>query len=158
LRLRVATADPPTLYEWIGGAPALEKLFTTFYEHVHDDALLAPVFAGMDPDHPRHVAAWLGEVFGGPATYSAEHGGHPHMVRRHAGRAITEEQRRRWVALLLDTADEVGVPADPEFRASLVGYLEWGSRLAVMFSAPGADVSVPEPMPTWDWAKPPWQG
>jgi hemoglobin len=79
-------------------------------------------------------------------------------ISRHLGRGITEEQRRRWVTLLLDTADEVGLPADPEFRASFVGYLEWGSRLAVLFSAPSADAPAPEEMPTWKWAKPPWQG
>ena len=148
---------PPTLYEWMGGAPALEKLFDTFYRHVRDDAVLEPVFRHMDPDHSRHVAAWVGEVLGGPPAYSSTRGGHSHMVSRHVGRAITESQRRRWLTLLLDTADEVGVPDDPEFRASLVGYLEWGSRLAVLFSAPGASPSVDEPMPTWDWAKPPWQ-
>jgi hemoglobin len=147
----------PTLYEWAGGASALEELFDRFYAHVAGDALLAPVFAHMGAGHPKHVAAWVGEVLGGPKTYSAERGGHPHMISRHLGRGITEEQRRRWVTLLLDTADEVGLPADPEFRASFVGYLEWGSRLAVIFSAPGADTSAPEEMPTWDWAKPPWQ-
>lgn len=149
--------ETPTLYEWAGGAEALQKLFDAFYLRVRDDEILAPVFADMPADHPQHVAAWLGEVFGGPAVYSREHGGHQHMVGRHLGRGITEQQRRRWVALLLDTADDVGLPGDPEFRASFVGYLEWGSRLAVMFSAPGADASVPEPMPTWNWAKPPWQ-
>ena len=64
----------PTLYEWAGGAEALERLFTRFYARVADDDLLAPVFAGMDPRHPQYVAAWLGEVFGGPARYSAERG------------------------------------------------------------------------------------
>jgi hemoglobin len=147
----------PTLYEWLGGAPALSTLFDRFYEKVPNDPVLAPVFADMSPDHSQHVAAWLGEVFGGPPTYSTAHGGHHHMISRHLGRAITEEQRRRWVTLLLDTADEVGLPADPEFRASLVGYLEWGSRLAVMFSASDEAPAVPEPMPTWDWAKPPWE-
>lgn len=148
---------PPTLYEWMGGAPALEKLFDTFYSHVGDDEMLAPVFRDMDPNHARHVAAWVGEVLGGPKTYSTQRGGHQHMVNRHVGRGITEEQRRRWLTLLLETADEVGLPDDPEFRASLVGYLEWGSRLAVMFSGPGATPAVDEPMPTWGWAKPPWQ-
>jgi hemoglobin len=146
----------PSLYEWAGGSAALEKLFATFYGHVREDPVLEPVFRHMDSDHHRHVAVWVGEVLGGPKTYSTERGGHPHMIGRHAGRAITEAQRKRWVDLLLETADEVGLPSDPEFRASFVGYLEWGSRLAVMFSAPGADVSVPEPMPTWDWAKQPW--
>lgn len=147
----------PTLYEWLGGAPNLERLFTRFYDKVPADPLLAPVFADMHPGHATHVAEWVGEVFGGPKAYSSTRGGHTHMISRHLGRAITEEQRRRWVTLLLDTADEVGLPSDPEFRASFVGYLEWGSRLAVLFSAPGADASAPEEMPTWDWAKPPWQ-
>ncbi|MGQ0837705.1 group II truncated hemoglobin [Actinokineospora sp.] len=147
----------PTLYEWAGGAPAFERLFTTFYQHVADDEVLAPVFSGMDPAHPRHVAAWLAEVFGGPTRYSGERGGHRHMVGRHLGRAITERQRRRWVALLIDTADEVGLPDDPEFRAAFVGYLEWGTRMAMVLSQPGVTAEVPEPMPTWGWGeRRPW--
>lgn len=151
------TEGTPTLYEWAGGSAALEKLFDAFYTKVRDDDVLAPVFAGMSAEHPKHVAAWLGEVFGGPPEYSKQHGGHPHMVGKHLGRAITERQRRRWVELLIDTADEVGLPDDPEFRASFVGYLEWGSRMAVVLSAPGVKPDVPEPMPTWHWARPPWQ-
>lgn len=148
----------PSLYTWAGGAPALERLFTDFYETVRADELLAPVFAGMDDDHPKHVAAWLGEVLGGPAVYSRDHGGHPHMVRAHLGRAITEQQRRRWLSLLLDAADRVGLPDDPEFRASLIGYLEWGTRMAVVLSAADARPDLNEPMPTWTWVRPPWQG
>lgn len=148
----------PSLYEWAGGAEALVKLCTEFYRVVPDDELLAPVFAGMGADHPKHVAAWLGEVLGGPAVYSQEHGGHPEMARHHLGRAITEQQRRRWVALLLDAADRVGLPDDPEFRASFVGYLEWGSRMAVILSAPDAQPDLNEPTPIWPWARPPWRG
>ena len=147
----------PTLYEWAGGADALRNLTETFYRHVPEDELLAPVFAQMDPAHPAHVAAWLGEVFGGPTEYSTNRGGHAHMIGRHLGRALTEEQRRRWVALLLDTADEVGLPADPEFRASFVGYLEWGTRMAVMLSQPGIEAPGQSPMPTWHWALPPYR-
>ncbi|WP_246128139.1 group II truncated hemoglobin [Amycolatopsis rhizosphaerae] len=148
----------PTLYDWAGGQEALIRLFEAFYRRVLADELLAPVFAGMDPHHPRHVADWLAEVFGGPTRYSTERGGHRHMIGRHRGRGITEEQRRRWVSLLLDTADEVGLPADPEFRAAFAGYLEWGSRLAVFFSQPGAPAGADEPMPRWNWgAAPPWQ-
>ena len=72
----------PTLYEWLGGLPALETLTKRFYERVKTDALLAPVFARMGADHPRHVALFLAEVLGGPTTYSTEHGGHPHMIGR----------------------------------------------------------------------------
>jgi hemoglobin len=149
----------PSLYEWAGGAAAFEKLFQTFYQRVPQDELLAPLFAGMDPDHAKHVAAWLGEVFGGPRTYSENRGGHAHMVGKHLGRGITEQQRRRWVALLQETADEVGLPDDPEFRSAFVGYLEWGTRMAVIFSRPGAEPNPAEPMPTWGWGNVrPWQG
>jgi hemoglobin len=147
----------PTLYEWAGGHEALVKLLTIFYGHVLEDPLLEPVFRHMDAHHAEHVAVWLGEVFGGPAAYSGEHGGHAHMIGRHLGRGITEQQRRRWVSLLLDAADEAGLPGDPEFRAAFAGYVEWGSRLAVLFSAPGAEPNLHEPVPHWDWTRPPWQ-
>jgi hemoglobin len=141
------------LYEWAGGEPALRKLFERFYERVPDDALLAPIFARMDPAHAAHVAAFVGEVFGGPAQYSAEHGGHPTMIRKHLERALSNTQRKRWVALLLDCADEVGLPDDPEFRSAFVSYLEWGSRLAVINSQPGADATIEAPMPRWGWGE-----
>ena len=126
---------------------------TAFYRRVAGDAILAPVFAVMSPDHPKRVAAFLAEVFGGPKTYSAAHGGHPHMVRQHLGRMLTEEQRAHWMRLLLVCADEAGIPADPEFRSAFVGYLEWGTRLAVINSGAGATVDEHAQMPRWGWGE-----
>ena len=51
--------------------------------------------------------------------------------------------------LLLETGDAVGVPDDPEFRSAIVGYFEWGSRLAVINSQLGAEVDADAPMPKW---------
>jgi hemoglobin len=147
------SAPIPTLYEWCGGIDALNRLTDRFYERVHDDPVLAPIFAHMNAEHPRHVAAFLAEVLGGPKAYSAEHGGHPHMVQQHLNRRLTQEQRRAWMTLLLDTADRLGLPDDPEFRSALVGYLEWGSRLAVINSQPGATVDSDAPMPKWGWGE-----
>lgn len=149
----------PTLFAWAGGHEALERLFTRFYQRVPEDALLRDVFARMDPAHAQHVAAFVAEVFGGPTAYSQDHGGHPHMIRKHLGRALAEPQRRRWIELLLDCADEVGLPSDPEFRSAFVAYLEWGSRLAVINSQPGAAADENQPMPRWGWgeAKGPYQ-
>lgn len=143
----------PTLYEWVGGGDALNRLTARFYRRVEDDAILAPIFAHMNPEHPQHVAAFLAEVLGGPADYSATHGGHPHMIRAHLHRHLDHAQRRAWLALLLDTADELGLPDDPEFRSALVGYLEWGSRLAVINSQADATVEVDAPMPKWGWGE-----
>lgn len=143
----------PSLFEWVGGLEALNCLTTRFYERVRDHPELAPVFAHMGGEHPQHVAAFLAEVLGGPADYSARHGGHPHMIRQHLNRHLQQSQRRAWVALLLDTADELQMPDDPEFRSALVGYLEWGSRLAVINSQPGAEADENAPMPTWGWGE-----
>ena len=143
----------PTLYQWAGGIDALNRLTTRFYQRVHDDPILAPVFAHMDSEHPQHVAAFLAEVLGGPADYSDRYGGHPHMIRQHLNRHLSQTQRREWVALLLDTADELGLPDDPEFRSALVGYLEWGSRLAVLNSQEGAEAEENAPMPRWGWGE-----
>jgi hemoglobin len=147
------TDQVPTLYEWLGGIDALNRLTTRFYEQVNNDSLLAPVFARIAIDHPGHVAAFLAEVLGGPTAYSEQHGGHPHMIQQHLNRHLTQEQRRRWVSLLLETADELSMPEDPEFRSALVGYLEWGSRLAVINSQPGAAADSNAPMPKWGWGE-----
>jgi hemoglobin len=149
------TDDAPTLYEWAGGEPALQRLTEVFYDRVRRDDVLAPVFAGMSPDHPRHVATWLGEVFGGPPRYTDEHGGYPHMVAKHLNRALTEEQRRRWVQLICAAADDAGLPSDPEFRSAFVAYLEWGTRIAVVNSQPGATPPPEAPVPRWGWGEAP---
>src|SRR6266851_4205305 len=149
------TDKVPTLYEWLGGKEALARLIERFYEKVPSDPLLAPLFASMPKQHFEHVAQFIAEVLGGPTDYSALHGGHAAMIRHHLGKGITEQQRQRWVALLLETADELRLPGDPEFRSALVAYLEWGSRLAVINSALPPDTPVADsPMPAWNWGVP----
>ncbi|MEV0389847.1 group II truncated hemoglobin [Nonomuraea sp. NPDC050643] len=148
----------PTLYEWAGGGEAFERLTEVFYRSVVKDELIGPLFAHMDPDHPKHVALWLSEVFGGPDRYTQERGGYSNMLRHHLGMAITEPQRRRWVSLLMDAADEAGLPDDPEFRAAFAGYIEWGTRLARHNSQPGATPPPSAPVPHWGWGvAPPYQ-
>jgi truncated hemoglobin YjbI len=143
----------PTLFEWCGGLPALTRMTRIFYEkHVPEDPLLAPLFANMSPDHPVRVARWLGEVFGGPTLYSQTYGGYDRMISQHLGKALTEEQRARWVELLSRSAQEAGLPSDPEFQAAFRSYLEWGSRIALENSQPGAKPPPHMPMPSWWWA------
>ncbi|HXO06688.1 MAG TPA: CDGSH iron-sulfur domain-containing protein [Solirubrobacteraceae bacterium] len=142
----------PTIFEWAGGYPALLRMTRMFYEkHVPQDPLLAPLFANMSPDHPERVAKWLGEVFGGPQAYSEQHGGYPRMLSQHIGKGLTEEKRARWVQLIMRSAKEAGLPADPEFRSAFSSYIEWGSRLALENSQPGAKPPESMPMPHWGW-------
>jgi hypothetical protein len=105
----------------------------------------------MSADHPQRVAKWLAEVFGGPDRYSAEYGGYSRMLSQHLGKCLTEDQRARWVTLLVTSAREAGLPNDAEFRSAFEAYIEWGSRLAVENSQTDARPPERMPMPHWDW-------
>lgn len=145
----------PTLYKWAGGKEALEKLTDVFYKKVFNDDLLYPVFKNMSPEHSKHVAHFIGEVFGGPTHYTTDDdGSHHKMIQHHIGKMLDEQKRRRWIDLLLQSVDEVGMPDDPEFRSALVGYLEWGSRIAVINSVKTENpIDSREPMPKWGWGE-----
>lgn len=145
----------PALYDWAGGSERIELLFMKFYERVPADPILGPVFSQMPPEHFRTVAHFVSEVLGGPKLYSGDgHHSHSTMVAKHLARHLTDEQRKRWMTLLLDTADQLKLPDDPEFRSALVGYLEWGSRLAVLNSATSDNpIDSQAPMPHWGWGE-----
>jgi len=143
----------PSIFEWCGGLPALTRMTRLFYEkYVPADPILAPIFANMSADHPQRVAKWLGEVFGGPHCYSEEYGGYPRMISQHVGKCLTEQWRARWVALMIQSSQEAGLPNDAEFRSAFSSYLEWGSRLAVENSQTTSRPPQHMPMPSWNWA------
>jgi hemoglobin len=152
-------AEQPSLYEWAGGAAAFAGLINAFYDRVEADPLLSPFFpGGVTVAHRAHVIAWWIEVFGGPADYTAQHGGYEAMLAHHRDLGITSEQRLRFATLMSQAGDDAELPDDPEFRAALVGYLEWGTRLALHNSQPGAEVVANAPVPRWGWGvAPPYQ-
>ena len=142
----------PTLYEWAGGGGAFRRLIDAFYDRVEADELLSPFFpGGVAEEHRDHVAAWWAEVMGGPSRYTDELGGYENMLAHHRGLGITPEQRFRFALLMSVAADDAGLPDDPEFRAAFVGYVEWGTRLALANSEEGVDVAEHAPVPRWGW-------
>ncbi len=149
----------PSLYEWCGGRPALAALMDAFYDRVERDPLIRDLFPhGAGATHRAHVTAWWCEVLGGPAEYSPL-GGYPRMLAHHLGLSISREQRQRFAALMSLAADDAGLPDDPEFRAAFMGYVEWGTRLAMHNSQPEAHVVRDAPMPRWGWGvAPPYVG
>ncbi len=145
----------PTLFEWAGDMKTFERLFAKFYQKVLKDELLGKVFKDMSDEHVIHVAHFVAEVFGGDKLYSEQDkGSHAAMIGKHIGKMLSEEERQRWVQLLLATADEIGLKSDPEFRSAFVGYIEWGTRLAVINSHLSENpIGESEPMPKWGWGE-----
>jgi hemoglobin len=145
----------PTLYEWAGGMETFVTLFDRFYDKVLADEILEPVFKHMSAQHRLHVAHFVAEVLGGPKVYSESEGSHFEMIRKHLQKYLTEKHRKRWMELLLETADEMALPSDPEFRSAFMAYLEWGTRIAVINSNLEDVSEDPDiPMPKWGWGVP----
>jgi hemoglobin len=149
----------PTLLAWAGGPDAIVRLINAFYDRLEREPTLSPLFpGGVTADHRDHVARWWIEVFGGPDDYTTELGGYENMLAHHRDLAITADQRTRFAALMGQAADDAGLPEDPEFRAAFVGYLEWGTRLAMHNSQPGAEPVPHAPVPRWGWGvAPPYE-
>lgn len=145
----------PTLFEWVGDITTFETLFTKFYDKVLKDDLIGGLFEHMSPEHVSHVTHFVAEVFGAGELYSAgDQGSHAQMIGKHIGKMLTEPQRQRWMNLLIQTADEIGLKSDPEFRSAFVGYLEWGTRIAVINSQLTENpMNERAPMPTWGWGE-----
>jgi hemoglobin len=152
-------SETPSLYVWAGGGEAIQRMIDAFYDRVEHDDLLAQFFpGGVSAEHRQHVSEWWIEVFGGPADYTKARGGYASMLAHHRDLGITAEQRLRFATLMSRAADDADLPGDPEFRAALVGYLEWGTRLAMHNSQPGAEVVEAAPVPRWGWGvAPPYQ-
>jgi hemoglobin len=110
------------------------------------------MFGGrVSDEHRAHVTDWWVEVMGGPCAYTERHGGYEHMLARHRDLAITAEQRLAFVTLLSRAADDADLPADPGLRAAIMGYAEWGTRLAMHNSQPGTQTGAHAPVPRWGW-------
>jgi hemoglobin len=142
--------NPVSIYDYAGGAPVFQRLTEAFYAKVVRDPLVSPLFEHFTDDHIRNVAIWLGEVFGGPALYSEQHGGHRGVLTKHGGLGITEAQRERWAALMIEAAGEV-LPSEPRLRRRFADYIQWGTEIAQAASQPGFVVGHAGEVPRWEW-------
>jgi hemoglobin len=122
--------EPTTLYEHAGGWDALYRLSDLFYHHCLADPVLRPLFGQEKPGHVEKFTAFTAETFGGPDKFSKDMGGFKHLIDAHRGFKITEEQRRRFVELYLQSADEADLPNDQPFRDALKSHIEFGSHVA----------------------------
>jgi hemoglobin len=143
----------PTLYEYAGGEPAILALATAHHARCLADPELNHPFSHPD-QHPQHVerlAAYWQEVLGGPPRYSESCGDHTGVLQMHAGNGDLTDLGRRFVECFVAAADDAGLPADPEFRASLRAYMEWAVDEVLSYGSQHAHVQSGLPMPHWTW-------
>ncbi|MER6946446.1 group II truncated hemoglobin [Nonomuraea sp. NPDC000554] len=145
-----------TLFEHAGGEEGLRRFIEIFYRSLLADPVLQPLFGAGRPRHIDNLTAFTAETFGGPATFSADMGGFPLLIRAHRGLKITEPQRRRFVELYMAAADRAGLPDDEPFREALRSHVEFGTQVAMQNSHAETDDQLHplREVPLWDWAAP----
>ena len=81
----IMSTHTPTLYEQLGGQPAVDAAVDLFYRKVLTDDRISRFFVDVDMDTQiAKQKAFLTMVFGGPATYTGKdlRVGHAHLVSR----------------------------------------------------------------------------
>jgi len=140
------------VFESAGGTPAFLALATAHHQRCLDDPVLEHPFShGGDPHHLEHLPAYWAEVFGGPAVYSADHGGHTFMLRLHAGQGMQDDLGERFLRCFVLAADDAGLPADPELRETLRAYMRWAVDEVMGYNTADAVVEELLPTPHWSW-------
>ncbi len=100
-----------TVYEQIGGAPAMDAAVDIFYRKVLSDESISHFFDAVDME--RQAAkqkAFLTMAFGGPNTYTGKdmRTAHAHLVAR----GLNDDHFNAVAGHLKSTLEELNVPAN----------------------------------------------
>jgi hemoglobin len=98
----------PSLYDAIGGQPAITLAVDVFYAKMLSDPELKRYFpGGVGAKHRAHLAAILCQALGGPEKYDG-----PDLGEAHARHRITNAHFDKTAGHLAATLTELGVPED----------------------------------------------
>jgi hemoglobin len=112
-----------SLYDEIGGEPAVLALAHAWHERCLADPVVSHAFShGFREDHTERLAAYWGEVLGGPPAYSQAMGTEADVVRMHSGNGEHDEMDRLAVAAFAGALEDAGVPS--EHHDELVRWFE----------------------------------
>jgi hemoglobin len=145
-----------SLYDFAGGADAFLALAHAHHARCLADPELNHPFS-HENQHPQHVerlAAYWGEVLGGPPVFSTGCSDETTVLRLHAGHGDMGDLGERFLACFVAAMDDAALPGDPEFRAAMTAYMRWAVDRVLAYPAdPGL---VPESLaiPRWDWGGP----
>jgi hemoglobin len=141
-----------TLFNAIGGAAGVSRLAHAWHERVMADDVVAHAFShGFHPQHTERLAAYWGEAWGGPPTYSAQYGNESSVVRMHSGNGPHEDIDRRAIACFAQALDDIAI-SDPALRRVLYDYFVWTTTTSMAAYPRRAD-EVPTDLriPRWSW-------
>jgi hemoglobin len=143
----------PSVYDFAGGAAAFQRLAAAHHERCLLDPVLNHPFSHPGrPDHLERLAAYWGEVFGGPSVYSADFGSQSSMLGMHASTGAGDDMPGRFVACFVAAADDADLPDDAELRRVLREYMQWAVSDVHAYSPEGSQVPAGARVPHWSWS------
>ena len=135
-----------SLYDRIGGAPVLVVVARAWHARCLADEIVMHAFHGdVRHDHTERLAAYWGEVLGGPLAYSEQMGDESFVVRLHSGNGEHDEMDRRAVRFFAESLGEADVPA--QLHDELVAWFEQANQAVNHRYAEPGDVPDGLPMP-----------
>lgn len=138
-----------SLYDEMGGAPAVLAVARAWHERCLADDVVAHAFhGGFRDDHTERLAAYWGEVLGGPPVYSAGLGDESHVVRLHTGNGEHDEMDRRAVRFFAESLVDAQVPE--ALHGELVAWFDRANQIVNHRYARVDDVPDGLPMPVID--------
>jgi hemoglobin len=142
----------PTLYEFAGGEAAFLALATAHHARCLADPELNHPFSHEDqnPQHVERLAAYWGEVMGGPPVYSESCGDESGVLTMHSGNGDMSDLGERFLRCFVGALDDAQLPDDPEFREAMRAYMRWAVDNVLSHAEPD-DVPPRAAMPRWDW-------
>jgi hemoglobin len=146
--------ERPSIFEFAGGEPAFLALAAALHERCLADAELNHPFSHAGPHHLENLAAYMGEVFGGPTRYSDSHGGQSAMLDIHAGEGAGEDLGVRFAACFMQAVDDAQLPGDPQFRSILKSFIDEATSEVIAYSPRGSRVPAGLRIPRWGWDGP----
>lgn len=144
----------PTLFEFAGGEGAFLALARAHHARCLADPELNHPFS-HDDQHPQHIerlAAYWGEVMGGPPAYSRSCGDESGLLQMHAGNGVMGDLGERFLDCFVQALDDAALPSDAAFRAALRAYMRWAVDNVLSYSAENTVVPPGVHLPQWGWA------
>jgi hemoglobin len=120
------------MYERVGGERFFVDLVDHFYLGVAGDLLLRPLYPDDLTESRHHLALFLVQYWGGPATYN-EIRGHPRLRMRHAPFVVGPAERDAWLRHMGDAVDDMvaqGRLSEPD-ADELRGYFDMAAHSLV---------------------------
>ncbi|QGN34224.1 group II truncated hemoglobin [Microlunatus sp. Gsoil 973] len=144
----------PTVYEAAGGADAIRRLAEAWHARCLADPIAEHPFShGTHPQHTERLAAYWGEMLGGPPAFTSGLGTEADVVRMHSGNGPHPELDTAAECCFVKALDDAQIPDEEPLRTNLIDWFRWSSSL-VNHGFRKDEVDDGLRLPKWTWGGP----